>query len=412
MTELVNKYEFLCELVSCNYDVFFGVYDKEMNLISSTCPDAEKISQLFLLENTGEYLRNYIHENPAPAIFSNSLDLVWAVIPEYRNESVAFLHTLGPVFTDQISVKRRWKCLEKYSLSAKTKQATIKLFDSFPTISITNLLQCAIMLYYCVNNMKISVGDFNYYQTANEAKAINAENLEATSLRTNGNLSYAYEQRLSKMVEEGNLNYLSKPRQNNIPFDVGKLSQDDPLRQAKNMALNLIHICSRAAIRGGLSPDESYLLSDNYTQSVESCTTATDVYAINRLIQEDYIKRVHKCKLKNGYSMFLKQCCDYIDLYFLEDFFSLDSISSNLGYSTSYMGRRFKKEMGISIQEYINQKKIEYSKQLLSTTTQNMVNISEQLHYCSSSYYAALFLKQTGMTPSEYRQKNINQEEQ
>jgi AraC-like DNA-binding protein len=120
----------------------------------------------------------------------------------------------------------------------------------------------------------------------------------------------------------------------------------------------------------------------------------------------DFITRVHKCKLENS-SSFAKACCDYINLY-IETDLSLKQLSEHTNYSEEYLAKKFKKEMNISLNDYIRNAKIEHSKLLLSSTTESISVISERLHFCSASYYTKSFRTLTGITPQEYRKKNKN----
>ena len=64
--------------------------------------------------------------------------------------------------------------------------------------------------------------------------------------------------------------------------------------------------------------------------------------------------------------------------------------------------------MGCTIHTYIRQKKIEEAKLLLSGTTLDMQEISDELSFGSRSYFASCFQKETGISPSKYRQMHCN----
>ncbi|HIS17115.1 MAG TPA: helix-turn-helix transcriptional regulator, partial [Candidatus Coprovivens excrementavium] len=48
---------------------------------------------------------------------------------------------------------------------------------------------------------------------------------------------------------------------------------------------------------------------------------------------------------------------DYLDSHLYEEI-NIDTLSSFIGYDKSYIMKRFKKDVGVSIKTYLNQKKI------------------------------------------------------
>jgi AraC-like DNA-binding protein len=71
--------------------------------------------------------------------------------------------------------------------------------------------------------------------------------------------------------------------------------------------------------------------------------------------------------------------------------------------STDHFIRLFKKEVTLTPQVYINEKKIEKAQSLLIFTNQSVKSIALQLSFGNISYFNRLFKKQIGFTPLEYR---------
>lgn len=64
---------------------------------------------------------------------------------------------------------------------------------------------------------------------------------------------------------------------------------------------------------------------------------------------------------------------------------------------------RFKKEVGISPAEYMLREKVERAKVLLEGGTHSVTKVSMALGFSTSHYFAAVFKRYTGTTPSGYR---------
>lgn len=93
---------------------------------------------------------------------------------------------------------------------------------------------------------------------------------------------------------------------------------------------------------------------------------------------------------------------NYIDLHFTEDI-SLTMLSDTFFMNPDYASRLFKKDYGISIKNYIIDKRIEAAKDLLATTTLPINVIATNVGYENYSYFTRLFKKVTNLTPIEFR---------
>lgn len=74
--------------------------------------------------------------------------------------------------------------------------------------------------------------------------------------------------------------------------------------------------------------------------------------------------------------------------------------------SESALRRRFKEEVETSINEYVNQRKIEESKMMLQSGV-SVGEIARRLSFYDLSHYYRTFKKYTGMTPQYFRDTNV-----
>ena len=88
---------------------------------------------------------------------------------------------------------------------------------------------------------------------------------------------------------------------------------------------------------------------------------------------------------------------------------SAEKIAAAMGYTPYYFTKKFYKETGMRVTDYIRQAKIEYAKLLLLTTKKTIQEISDLLHFGTRSYFSKVFHEQMGVTPAAYR-NNINRE--
>lgn len=70
-----------------------------------------------------------------------------------------------------------------------------------------------------------------------------------------------------------------------------------------------------------------------------------------------------------------------------------------------YLAHTFKKDMGISPIEYLNQVRIREAKILLETTNYSIADIAAFIGFSSQSFFAQAFKRATNQTPSKYRKE-------
>ena len=97
-----------------------------------------------------------------------------------------------------------------------------------------------------------------------------------------------------------------------------------------------------------------------------------------------------------------KQIADFIEENYVNDI-SLSDAASAMHYSEPHFCKIFKECFGKSFILYLTQLRVDRSKKLLSDITVNIKDISTRVGFRDSNYYAKVFKREEGMTPSEYR---------
>lgn len=94
----------------------------------------------------------------------------------------------------------------------------------------------------------------------------------------------------------------------------------------------------------------------------------------------------------------------YISEHITEEI-SRDALAAYVGFTPEYLSSYYKKETGVSLNNYISSEKIRFAQTMLCQTDLPVSVIAQNLGFETSSYFAALFRKNVGMTPREYRKK-------
>ncbi|GAB1155098.1 hypothetical protein YWY31_11230 [Paenibacillus illinoisensis] len=104
----------------------------------------------------------------------------------------------------------------------------------------------------------------------------------------------------------------------------------------------------------------------------------------------------------NDQSQILISIHQYIK-HHLEDDLSLTRIAQEVSLNPSYLSRWYKRVTGKGISEYIHDRRIERSKELLLGSSCKMHEISAKVGFSDQHYFYRFFKKAIGCTPQEYR---------
>lgn len=85
---------------------------------------------------------------------------------------------------------------------------------------------------------------------------------------------------------------------------------------------------------------------------------------------------------------------------------SQKAIADSVGLSPAYMSNLFKRQTGITMTDYIEAKRLQYAKHLLTMTDLSVKEISQECGYEDQNYFSRLFKKRIKENPSGYRLKN------
>lgn len=94
-----------------------------------------------------------------------------------------------------------------------------------------------------------------------------------------------------------------------------------------------------------------------------------------------------------------------IDHEYADDSLSLDSLAEKTSLSTGHLSRTYKTYYGRSIGNAIIEKRMSVAEQMLLHSTDSISIIAEKVGIPNSNYFATLFRKKFGMSPSRYRQE-------
>ena len=158
---------------------------------------------------------------------------------------------------------------------------------------------------------------------------------------------------------------------------------------------------TRYCIDGGLEPEQAYRLSDFYILKMDSCSTVRQVADLHHEMAKR-ISQVRWCCRRNRLSLSksVTQCVDYIYSN-IKERITIADLAAYRGLSESYLSRVFKQNLGVSISDYIREKKIEKATHLLKYSDKPIIDIANYLSFSSQSHFIQIFKGFTGLYTKE-----------
>ena len=211
-----------------------------------------------------------------------------------------------------------------------------------------------------------------------------------------------YDQEIREMnsITQGNVEMLKASIRESYKGQEGRMAEDE-IRQEKNIAIVVITLASRAAIRGGLLPEKSFSMVDAYILLIERMTDPIKIRALTRKAEYDFAEQVAKNN-RLGENEIVEHTKNYIFQH-LHDEIVIGNLGKQIGVNNSYLSKLFHKTEGITIQLFVRNEKIKLAENMLRYSEYSIRDIANYLSFCSQSHFGKAFKEQTGLTPAKYR---------
>lgn len=280
-------------------------------------------------------------------------------------------------------------------------------YRNLPIIDKSRLLHAGLLVHEWLTGQSLDLADLiDASEPAAEGAALKPAAL--ASLRLSGSREAGVyhhspdtEKLFLKHIQHGNKKELFRAFAALADQGVGILSRRSPLRHQKNIAITVITLATRAAMEGGMFPEEAYTLSDMHIQHIEELGEVNKVESALQAALGDFADGV-KRGLDQRVSRPIAVCQRYIFDHLYEEL-ALPVLAKASGVSTVHLSRLFRRETGISLTEYIQRQRVEEAKQLLSLSAYSLSDISARLQFHDQSYFTKVFKKYAGVTPKQYR---------
>lgn len=151
---------------------------------------------------------------------------------------------------------------------------------------------------------------------------------------------------------------------------------------------------------GGVHPVHIDEFSEHLAIQCEKVMTEEEAWKMRAELLRRYCFLIQNYSMR-GYSAIVRNVANHINLNFSKKL-SLAELARMYAVNPSYLSSLFKKEMGVTVSEYIGKQRMHQAIRLFNT---GYVQVAEVAMLCGiddTSYFRKVFRKVVGMTPSEY----------
>ncbi len=387
------------------------VYDKEDKLVDFCVGTEEKISSEYQ-DIFRDVIINDAATNELYLVLKEKCKLADMPVIHMEEDGIYYLAFLdkeenififGPASADTLSFAQQLSYRKRHHVSHQKYQV--------PKLPFAKSLNGVALVYYILTGRQVTedaIMNVSEVKTDVNVEAVDMMIYEIqNTTEEKQHLAYQDELRWTTSIENGVLEQKEKrmtPENLEKVEKIGTLANANSLKQFEYMAVTSSCLASRAAIRGGVNAYDAYRTSEMFLQKISQCTNVMEILKIHMEISGTFTNMVREAK-KNRNSDCVEQCKDYIAHHRTRKF-SLNDVAEAVGKNPSYLSRAFSEQMGMTMQEYALNIRLEAAANILQYSNESVGGIAEYLNFPSQSYFGEKFKKKYGMTPAEFRKRN------
>ncbi|MEH7464755.1 AraC family transcriptional regulator [Bacillus thuringiensis] len=396
--------KFVCQLLFQTFEIPIRFLDKSKNIlheyISNDIPNPfysskeEHLNELYLDGDSFNF----------PIIRTNKYLESFILIHLHNNKNTDGTFIIGPCIYSKPLEKMINRVINDCHATAN-KHDVMNYYHSIPIIKTSTLIHVSVLLYYMIYLKKIGVNTVVKRNKSFKTTTCKVENssLYISVCHQNDYVrnEISVSTKMFEAIKAGNKEDLLKNWSLFSHKTIAVFCATNELRNRKNQAIGGIAIATRYAIDGGLPSEIAFSLSELYIQNVEKLN---NVNSILILVKEAFCTFTEHVKTHRGrnYSKTIITCQNYISKNIYQEV-SLKQLACITNKNSMYLSTLFKKEVGMTLGEYIHREKVEEAKKLLSLTNYSLLEISTLLNFNNQSYFTKIFKKYTEVTPKQYR---------
>lgn len=211
---------------------------------------------------------------------------------------------------------------------------------------------------------------------------------------------YAAENELMELVSRGRTTKAMMLLSGVSAFVIEQRNPDS-LRNCQNYAIIFNTLLRKAAERGGVHPLHIDRLSSEMAGMIERAARWEELVELMGRMVREYCTLVKKHSTAQ-YSPLVQRVIARVDFDLSADL-SLKANAAYLNVSAGYLSGLFKREVGRTLTDFVNGRRVEQAAYMLRSTRLSVSAIAQSCGIADDNYFSRMFKKHTGKTPKQYR---------
>jgi AraC-like DNA-binding protein len=180
----------------------------------------------------------------------------------------------------------------------------------------------------------------------------------------------------------------------------------EKLRNDKDYLLALNTLIRKAVQQSFVHPIHIHAVSTEFARRIEEAQQYKELLSLSELMIHKYCALIQNHSLAK-FSAVVRKVINHVE-FNLREPLTLNILAKQFNIDPSNLSHHFTREAGMTLTDYINGKRLEYAKSLLSGSSMYIQEIAEQCGFQTLNYFNRLFRRKYGKTPKEYR-NNIHE---
>jgi YesN/AraC family two-component response regulator len=187
----------------------------------------------------------------------------------------------------------------------------------------------------------------------------------------------------------------------NMLFSFSERFPNQPLRRLKNVAIILNTLLRTSARNTHVPAIMIHRISEKFAYEIENANQVETLQQLEDRMIEEYCDLVISNSLTK-YTTMTRRVIEYIYSFYNKQI-NKEELAAKLSTHPSHLSRKFKEETKMTLIAFQQALRINQAKHLLKTENLSVEEIAWTIGYEDPSYFARVFKKETGWTPSQYR---------
>lgn len=373
-------------------------FDDQKHLFFSTAPHQQEYHMLLQSGGCLDAAMDKKDLPGIPTIMTGELGLGWIAEWVHQRQGGRLLVILGPLYLKNSSIEESLQRLDQKGLSQHLRRDYIQILGDVPYVHPDSIKNFSSMLHFTCYEENLSRDSIPFEAIGPEVREKSEEEMPAAE--NDFARQVAHEEMMLRCLGEGRA---PSAYDNNYGGEVQDFHLKDSMRQVKDNLIVFTALCARTAIRSGVNLNAAKTRESEWVRQIEELRGFGAVSRIVQGMYRDFQQMIRQVLEADGLSKAVRDARDYIRMNYTKSL-SAEEIARHCGYTEYYLTRKFAKEMGMKLTDYIRSVRLDAAKVMLLTSEKDIQQISEELQFGSRSYFDRVFRQEIGLSPKQFRE--------